>query len=80
MRRYDIQLRTESSGGETLQLNIRGALASDSGDYECRASNEHGTNSVLHKLQVQGESRPIGIQVWLSIHCWGSTVSRFCQK
>ena len=45
----------QEGGGRAVDLRIRNAGNSDSGDYECRASNAHGTTSLHLRLEVQGK-------------------------
>ena len=41
-----------------VELTISGAVVADSGDYECKASNKHGSDTKQVKIDIQAGSPP----------------------
>ena len=41
-----------------VELTLSGAVVADSGNYECKASNEHGSVTKQVRIDVQAGSPP----------------------
>ncbi|KAF2366284.1 Fibronectin type III, partial [Trinorchestia longiramus] len=65
LRSSKYKIEEEKDGEDTvLKLTLESAMATDSGEYECQASNIHGSNTQTHTLIVRDvPTAPSGLQL-----------------